>query len=349
MKNKVNLFIGSYNELDNESISCYIVDRISLNIQKIASVRGVINPSYLTITSDRKKLYSVLETMEFDNGAGGAVASYTIDENRIIKDSILGTEGTLPCHILLDERQDYIYTANYWDGSLSMFKLGLEGNIERMCDFKKHTGIGPNKERQEGPHAHYIGFDENKKGIWCVDLGIDTLVYYTIDKVNNKLVNEAEKNIELPKGSGPRHFVLGSEEFKLMYIVCELTSEVIVVDYDNNSIVQRISTIEKDVKNSSCSAIKITKEKNYLYVANRGDNSIAVFQVEEDGFLERIQLIKSGGKNPRDFEIDDDLMFIANQDSNNVKIYKIDKATGKLKSTEKSIEMKSAACVLTAK
>ena len=186
----------------------------------------------------------------------------------------------------------------------------------------------------------------DKKGIWSVDLGIDAVKYYEIDLQHDKIIPHTEKDVHLPKGEGPRHFVLGKNNSNLMYIVCELSSKIYVVNNVDNSIVQKISTLPDEVTNSTCAAIKMSENGKYLYVSNRGHDSIAVFEIKEDGLLSLIQIEKTVGKNPRDFSIYKKMLLIANQDTNSVNIFHVDENTGFIKNSGTYIECKSPVCIV---
>ncbi len=115
-------------------------------------------------------LYSVMEDMAYEGREGGGVAAFRIDEGSL---TLLtqGTAGTLPCHLLPDEKRGFLYATNYLSGSVSMFRLNADGSVGELCDLKQHYGHGPNEERQEGPHVHYVGYSADGTGLWCVDLG----------------------------------------------------------------------------------------------------------------------------------------------------------------------------------
>ena len=60
---------------------------------------------------------------------------------------------------------------------------------------------------------------------------------------------------------------------------------------------QRLSLIPEDfTENNQASAIHISKDRHFLYAANRGHNSIAIFRVSEDtGLLEPVDRVSTEG------------------------------------------------------
>ena len=79
--------------------------------------------------------------------------------------------------------------------------------------------------------------------------------------------------------------------------------------------------------------ILLSPDGRYLYVGNRGKNSIGIFKVEENGLLKGIGQVSSHGLNPRGFQISPsgNWMIVANQDSDNLIVFSIDPDTGLLK------------------
>ncbi|MGN1142140.1 MAG: lactonase family protein [Oliverpabstia sp.] len=347
------VYVGTYAEKEQIGIHGLNIKRMSdgkIELKETAGGSGVSNPSYLTASADGRFLYAVMEDMTYDGKIGGGVAALEIEESSLKLMNTRGTDGTLPCHILLDEQRGYIFTANYMGGSISMFHLENDGSIGEMCDFHQLKGSGPNKERQEKSHVHFLGFTSDKNGIWAVDLGDDKVKYYDIDERNSKLIAREERDIVMPGGVGPRHFVQNIHKKEIMYIVCELSSEIYVVECgeSGNRIIQSISTLPDGVIDSTCAAIHISEDNRFIYASNRGDDSIAVYKIKEDYTLELVEIAKTNGRTPRDFCLIQGLAICANQDSNSITIFKIDETTGKLIDMYYNYSCKSPVCLIAA-
>ncbi|MEG2936511.1 MAG: beta-propeller fold lactonase family protein, partial [Clostridium sp.] len=210
-----------------------------------------------------------------------------------------------------------------------------------MCDFVKHTGCGPHKERQEATHMHFCGFIDGK--VCGADLGIDTIKCY--DTNSNKLVHV--KDIEIFKGVGVRHFVVSNKNEDLIFAICELTSEVMVIKKsgDNFEVIQRISTLPESFTESTCAAIKQSSNGKYILASNRGHDSIAVYELAGEQ-LQLVNIVDSKGKSPRDFLVLKDHVVIANQDSDNIVVFTFDENTGELEFTGQVTECKKPVCVI---
>ena len=349
MKQDMILYAGTYSDENQPGIlAYYLKDNGELTLGSM--VRGIENPSYLTLSSDNSILYAVSETMTFEDMEGGSVAAFLTEGNDLKLINRMGCRGTLPCHILLDEERGFLYVSNYMSGSVAMFTLRQDGGIGELCDLRQHEGFGADPDRQEGPHVHFTGFSGDKNGIWCVDLGIDTVKYYDVDQMNGKLRPVPEKNLLLPGGSGPRHFVLHPQNPHVMYLVCELSSQVFVVDTrePGGNILQGISTLDphRQTKKSTCAAIRVSGDGRYLYVSNRGDDSIAVFSIgEKTMLLTPRQVVGTGGQTPRDFVLWENRLFAANQDSGTIAVFHTGDS-GRLHDTGQIIDCHSPVCLV---
>ena len=137
---------------------------------------------------------------------------------------------------------------------------------------------------------------------------------------------------------------------KLAYLAGELSSEVAVLEYNNGifNLIQIVSTIPVDwTKHNGVAAIRISSDDKFVYVSNRGHNSIAVFEVEEDGILKLIQTISTNGDFPRDFALDNSERFIvvAHQNSTIASLFARNATSGKLELLQTDIPVPEVVCV----
>ena len=325
------IYAGTYAGADENGIFRYRMDGNSQILERELALPGISNPSYLALSQNGTMMYAVMEDMEYHGNAGGGVCAIKCRENSLEILNSRGTTGTRPCHVTLDEEAGVIYAANYMSGSLSMFPLMPDGSLGEMSDCRQHKGKGPNTLRQEGPHVHFSGLSPEKDGIWCVDLGLDRILFYGIDVHTMTLSHRPERDIMLPKGTGPRHFVFQPGNAHRMYVVCELSSEVFAVNIlkEGCQILQRISSLSSPNDKSSCAAIKCSEDGRFLYVSNRGDDSIAVFRIDpKNGLLHLVQIEKAGGRTPRDILVLKDMLLSANQDSNTITYFYRNEDTG---------------------
>src|SRR5262249_7748111 len=243
--------------------------------------------------------------------------------------------------------------ANYGGGSVEVVPVDADGKLGEPTAFIQHKGTGPNKSRQEGPHAHSINLDAANKFAFAAHLGLDKVLIYKYDAEKGTLEPNDPPAGEVPPGGGPRHFAFHPNG-KLAFVCDEMTSAVTPFAYDASKgalkQLETVSTLPKDAeaKGNSTAEVQVHPSGKAVYVSNRGHNSIAVFSVDpETGKLTLIQNESTQGKTPRNFGIDPTGAYLlaANQDSASVVVFKIDPATGKLTPTGKSVEVPSPVCV----
>jgi 6-phosphogluconolactonase len=331
------VYIGSYTpEQHGKGTGIGAYQRDGGRLTKVGEL-ATPAPSYLVADPRRPVIYAVSELTE------GFVSSYAVDGAGGIRLlSSQPTGGIDPCHLLL--RDGYVLSANYTSGSVSAHPVDADGVIGARTDLVRHEGRGPNPERQEGPHAHYLHAGPGDQ-VTVVDLGLDRLLHLNFSDGRFTPAGETV----LPAGCGPRHLV--AHPAGQWYVVAELESAVLTVDRDpasgwlRHTATGPATACTPDVPNQP-SGIALSADGRRLYVANRGPNTIATFEVHADGALRPIDEVGTGGEWPRQFAIVDDLLFVANEKSHSVVTFRIDPASGCPQPTGEQLDVPSPACVL---
>lgn len=298
-----------------------------------AIVSDTAAPSYLTI-HDGRYLYAVNEV------DAGTVTGFTIDHSsgKLTPINTVSVKSKGPCYIAIDKSGRSAITANYSGGSITVLPIGSDGKLGEATDFIQHTGSGPNRDRQTAAHPHWVGFIPASKLALVTDLGIDSVGIYNFDAKKGKLTVGNPAFMTIPPGSGPRHGAMHPGG-KFFYLINELSSNVMEFYFEAEmkrfTLVQTLSTLPEGFKGENTGAeIAVNSTGKFVYASNRGDDSIAVFTVNDAkrGTLALAQHIPSGGKTPRQFEIDPSghWLLAGNQESDNIAIFSIDASTGKL-------------------
>ena len=306
------------------------------------------SPSFLAIHPNKKFLYAV--------GAGGSkeggpIVAFTLDAKtgNLVKLNEALSGGPGPCHISLDKGGHQVAVANYGGGSTVVYDVGEDGKLGHQAGFLQHKGTGKDPNRQKEPHAHCTFFYPELGYLLTADLGTDRLYVYSNSSKGGLFRSVGNSDVEMPAGSGQRHFALAPDG-KFGYVCGELDSTVNVVEFGwakGNKVVQSLSTLPKATPGNSTAECILSPDGKYVYVSNRGHNSVAVFKVKGDRTLEAAGHITGAIKTPRNFNIDPSgkWMLIASQDGGKVGVWEIDAKTGGAKETDSTASVSKCVCV----
>jgi 6-phosphogluconolactonase len=236
-----------------------------------------------------------------------------------------------------------LFLANYGSGSVAVVRLDNKGIPQSVCDTIKYTAEPPKVS-----HPHMIIQDPSGEHVYVTDLGLDRIMIYNFDSRSGKLNLSENGIVNVPEGSGPRHFVFNSDG-SIMYVINELGSTIMVFYVDDSGglkLVQTFHTVRSGFTgNNYCAEILIGKSGDFLYGSNRGENTIVIFRIAEDGTLSLAGHVTCGGDWPRSFVIDPSgkFLLVGNQKSNNISVFKINKKTGIPEGPVSNTEMKAPA------
>jgi len=346
----VSVYVGSYAKATEPGIHHFTLDLSSGALTAAGGTSGVANPSFVSISPDKKFLFAIGES---GGKKGGAVVSFAIDEKsgalKQLSESISGGSG--PCYITADKTGKVVLVANYGGGSVASLPVSADGKLAEPATFVQHTGSSVNKGRQGEPHAHSINVSPDNKFAFAADLGLDKILIYKLDPEKGTMTANDPAFVEIPPGSGPRHFAFHPSA-KYAYVCGEMTSTVHAMTYDaakgELKVIQTLSTLPEPVKGNSTAECQVHPSGKFVYVSNRGHNSIAVFQVDEaTGKLTAAGHAPTGGKTPRNFGVDPSgkILIAANQDSDNVVVFKIDEKTGMPHAAGHEVKVPKPVCV----
>src|ERR1700731_3001598 len=183
-------FIGTYtSKTESKGIYSFHFDSSTGGLTSVAVAATTQDPSFLTVATNEKSLYAVNELSEFDGKKSGAVTSYSLDpkSGKLTQLNQVRSGGADPCYISFDQTGKYLLVANYTGGSVATFPVAPDGRVGSASAFVQHTGSGPNKVRQEGPHAHYIASSADNRFVFVVDLGLHEVVVYHFSHASGSL------------------------------------------------------------------------------------------------------------------------------------------------------------------
>ncbi len=339
----MDLLVGTYTDSGSDGIYRLKFNPETGQLSDAKLMAKASNPSYLAISKDKKAVFAVNENDP------GEVTSFRWDKEADTLAFVgrLSSQGAHPCFIDLGPGDKTVAVANYSSGNIVVFGVGSNGALSPSPQIRQHEGNGPDQNRQEGPHAHCSLFKENF--LYAVDLGIDKIMSYGIQADGS--LGEAQVAFELEPGDGPRHLEFHPSR-KLAFVVNELSNSVVVLQADHAAgtfqQVGRYSTLPPNFEGKSFVAdVHISADGRFLYVSNRGHNSIAIFAVADDGQLSSVGHEPVKGDWPRNFVIspDGNFLLVANQNSNNVVVFKLNKETGLLSHAGFEMKLSKPVCL----
>lgn len=343
----VRLFTGSFTESGEKGFNIFDLNRKEGTFNLVSESDAGPNPSYFCISKKHGYIYAANEVMTFKGIKGGCITtmSYNPKTGGVEKINELVVPNGGPCFISLSPGEDFLFIANYPEGSIAVVRLDEKGIPLNVTDYIAYLG-----EEGTVSHAHMISSDPSGKRVYVTDLGLDRIVIYNLDAATGKLHQIQNGIATLSKGAGPRHFVFSSDGTK-MYVICESNSTISVFNVNSKGElkqIQNLSTLaEGFTRRSSCADIHIGKNGKYLYGSNRGENTIVTFRVSTDGTLVNAGRTPCGGETPRNFVIDPsgEYLLVGNQKSGNISFFKLDNKTGLPIEPAKQINLIAPACL----
>ena len=344
--NLLNIFIGTYTSSEgSKGIYQVKLDTATGEFGQVELVAETVSPSFLTLSKDKSKLYAVNETVP-----DGMVSAFERSEDDTWKQtSKLPSLGDAPCHVTVNDDRSIIAVANYVSGNVVAYPLNASGDLVDQATTGQHEGTGPNAGRQEGPHAHFVQFSKDQKFLYAVDLGIDEIKAYSVTENG---IGTAITALKLNPGDGPRHFVF-HPTLDVAYVINELSNTVSAVSVDPTTgqftTFDRLTTLPEDfTEHSQCAAIKISKDGRFLYASNRGHQSIAIYQLADEGTMALLDVVSTEGAWPRDFMLtpNGQYLLVANEQSDNITLFNRDISTGLISYTGLQINISKPVCLI---
>lgn len=348
------VYVGTYTGNGSEGIYSYAFDPSTGASTGITLAAKTDNPSFLAVGPDGRYLYAVNELDSFQGQPTGAVSVFATDRGsgRLTPLQQVPSLGQGPAFVSLDQAGRFVLVANYNSGNYAVFPVGPDGRLGPRSAFEQDVGSSVNPVRQAGPHAHSIQTTGDNRFVIVADLGLDHLPVYRFDADTGTLTPGNPRFATVDPGSGPRH-VAFAPSGRFVYVVSEMASTITVFAYDAGPGTlhprQTVSTLPESYAGKNKAAeIAMDAQGKFLYVSNRGDDSIVVFGVDpDDGSVRPLQRVPSGGRTPRHFAIDPtgQWLIAANEDSNNIRFFQVDPRSGRLTPTDRSLNVVSPVCV----
>ncbi|MFL5318023.1 MAG: lactonase family protein, partial [Myxococcaceae bacterium] len=281
---------------------------------------GGARPSFLAISPDKRSLFACNEAntgtiSAFSIGDGGALTF----ENKV------SSGGSGPAHVATDRTGRWVLSSNYTSGDVAVLPV-VDGGLGAAVSTDS-----------PGNNAHQMVTDLSNRYAFVPLKGSSKVAQYLFNKTTGAITANAVPALATDAGAGPRHLAFHPNG-KWVYLVNENASTVQALFLTGAtgelSDMQTLSTLPAGFTGQNTGGeIQVHPNGNFVYVSNRGHDSIAIFSVNQtSGHLTLVGHSPSGGQSPRMFSIDPTgtRMFVGDELTNSIQAFSIDPISGLL-------------------
>ncbi|MEU1876008.1 lactonase family protein [Streptosporangium sp. NPDC020072] len=336
-------FVGAYSWTEVPATGITVIEAGAVT----GTFTDIVNPFHLALSPSGRTLYAA------SNAPEGRVFALTVgDDGSLTPLNDQPTEGAGTIHVLV--HAGHVYATNHDSGEVVVFPVNDDGSLGPVRQSVKHLGSGPNELSQLGPHPHVTVPDPTGDRVLVPDKGNDQLYVYRLDE--GLLVPHSQ--VHLGAGTGPRHLVFHPDG-RYLYVVNELVSTVTVCGYDPSTGALWTAGSAPTLPDgedgwNAPSALVLSADARFVYVANRGHESLTVLRVDKEGaHLEPVQNLRLSEEPlstmPWDlvFDASGTTLRLANQSAGTVVSLTVDPETGLLSlDGAPAVEVPGAACLL---
>lgn len=351
-RSKTYLFVGTYTDgKPSKGIYIYEFNSETGTLKKVSNTNNITNPSFLTVSPNGQFLYVCTDTKLPNKGS---ITAFKIDSitGKLLFINKQPSGGENPVYLTVDKNNKFVINGNYTEGNISVFTTNENGSLNPYSQIIPFTGNSIIKDRQEKAHIHSTILSPKNDYIFFPDLGSDKIWVFKFDPQNSKpIISVNDLFVKTVLGSGPRHFTFHPNG-KFAYCIEELSGMVSVYSYNDGKLdsIQRIFSYSKTQKTYGSADIHISPDGLFLYASNRWDeeNTISVFSINtNNGRLKLLEHQSTYGNHPRNFVIDPtgNFLLVANQETDNIVVFKRNIKTGLLTKTEHEIKVSRPSCL----
>ena len=338
---------------NGKGIHYFQVDRQSGDLTPAGVFPMGTSPSCLAVNPTETRLYSANETDRWNGTDQGSISAFAINasDGSLTKLNTVPSGGAGPTYVSLHPSQRFLLVANYFGGSVSVLPVRTDGRLgEPVCVVEDQGEIGPTVATNapqgsyafsghDRTHAHMIQSDPSGKHVLHVDLALDKIYVWDFDEDSGQLSPTQQGSVSLPPGDGPRHFYFHPNG-RWFYSVQEEGSTVALFHYDGEdgklTYKKSWSTLPAGFAGSNfCSEILVSDDGKFVYAGNRLYDTIAIYEVGEEGELLYRGEVWTRGNYPRSFHFDPtgNFLYCCNQRADNLAVFRVNRQTGGLSFT----------------
>jgi 6-phosphogluconolactonase len=304
-------------------IAVYQMDRATGRLTHQGDTKLDDEPGALAVDPGHHFLFAALR-------AEGKLASFRIDPaTGVLTHRNTVPAGADPAHLSTDAAGRYLLAAYYVDAKVTVHRIGEGGAL----------GETPLQSLPTAAKAHAVVPDPSGRFVFVPHTGPDTIFQFAFDAGTGRLSANEPPKLAAPKGTGPRHLVFHPSR-PLAYVANEQGGSVTAYTLDPRAgtlrPLQTVSTLPRGFQGTNaCAEIRVHPSGKFLYVSNRGHDSIACFALDDQGKVSATGQ-EPTEKTPRSFDLDPagEYLFAAGESSKKLVAYRVDGTNGGLKKLE---------------
>lgn len=241
-------------------------------------------------------------------------------------------------HVAVDDQGELLSIAHWGGKAVTLIALDASGapRSDGLLTFEpRFERAGPRKVQTQS-RPHWSKFTADGNHLHVTDLGGDRLWTFKVSR--EPLGLSVHSEIVFPAGFGPRHMDFDPTDSRA-YVSGELSSEIATLVYDSsaslpslNKIYATLGADDHEPENNT-SEVRVHPSGRFVYIGNRGHDSIAVFSIDaESGTLTPVERESVRGIWPRNFNLDPSgqWMIVAGQYSDSLTVFAINEDSGEL-------------------
>jgi len=304
---------------DNQ-ITCFESNSQTGELTHIEKISTHGAPGAMAVDATNTYLFVSLRTTQ-------GIGTYKIDaKTGRLTQIATQTVGVNPVYLSMNPSSSQIFLASYSEGKVATFPLSEEGKLDVEQGQWFDTDI----------NAHAFLLDPSGRFGLVPHTGPNAMYQFVWDEKSAKLSFNAEKKVIAPEGAGPRNLAYHPNG-KFVYTSDELgsSSSVYLLNPQTGRLTHRqtVSTLPPGFeRRNTCADVEISPSAKYLYVSNRGHDSIAIFSIDPTNSNLEVVGHAPTERVPRSFNLTPDgkFLYAAGQKSGNLISYRVEQSDGTL-------------------
>jgi 6-phosphogluconolactonase len=307
----------------DKKISVYRVDAKTGALTHVADATCEGEPGALVANPTRTSLFASLRPE-------GKLVAFRISPQTGTLEHVNTVEaGPDPAQLSTDKEGRFLLAAYYVAGKVTVHTIEKDGALR----------VEPVQSLPTDEMAHAIVLDPANRFAFVPHTGPSAIFQFAFNPATGELTPGSPAKLATPANTGPRHMVF-HPRLDIAYIDNEQGGSVTTYGLNKTSgslhALQTVSTLPSDFgERNACAEIKIHPTGKFLYVSNRGHDSIARFQVEErSGELTALGHTPTE-KTPRSFDLDPagKFLYVCGEATNLIVAYRLEQESGGLTPT----------------